>query len=117
MLCLFCRYLGNGTKDVGTVDSCSLQTVSMINLSITSLFVNIKIRKVVVKVQIGSTEVPPEKGSMSGEQGGYLRLLHSQQYQPHPSQPLVELCHHQRVWTRDTGTEFRYEPADQVPQN
>ena len=43
---------------------------------------------------------------MSGEQGSNLRLLHSQQYQPHPSQPLMELCHHQGVWARDTGTEL-----------
>ena len=89
MLRLVSGNVGDGSKDVGTVSGRSLDTVSdyqllivlvrdktspVVDSPLASFVVDIKILKIVVKVDTTSTQVPTEEGSVRGEDGGDINV-------------------------------------------
>lgn len=59
--------VGYSGKDVGAVSSTAFNTVTMVDATLTSLLIDIKVGEVVVEINRASTEVTAQKSSMSGE--------------------------------------------------
>lgn len=57
-------------EDIGAVGGAPLDAVAVVDATLASLVVDIKVGEVVVEVDASGTEVPAEEGGVGGEDGG-----------------------------------------------
>lgn len=93
-------------KDIAAVSSSTLDAVSVVDATLASFVVDIKIPEVVVKVDGSSTKVTSEQGSVGGEDGGDVDMTLAAEGDAHTCEPFVEvgnnrrsflMCH--KLWT------------------
>lgn len=100
MLALVGSNMTDSRKDIGTMSCASLDTVTMINTTLTSLVINIKVSEVVVKVNRASTQVTAQKSSVRGKDGSNVNLALLDQWNGNTSQPFVEMSNNSWTWVR-----------------
>ena len=61
-------------EHVGQVSCCPLQAVSVVDLPLAGLHVDIEVLEVVVEVHGSGTQVSSQHGGVSGEHRGHLHL-------------------------------------------
>jgi hypothetical protein len=83
--------MGNGGKDVGRVGGGSLDAVSVVDATLSSLSVYIKPLEIIVKVNRSGTEISSEEGGVSGEYGGDIDSTFFAERQSYTGQPFMEL--------------------------
>lgn len=83
-------------KDVAAVGCGTLDTVTMVDTTLASFMVDVKVAKVVVKVDGPGTEVSSKQGGVGCEDGGDIDMTLAAQGDAHTSEPLVEVCDHGR---------------------
>jgi len=92
MLTLVSSDMRNGCEDIGGVGSTAFYAVTVVNASLSSLSVAVKVLQVVVKVDRAGTEVTTKEGCVSGEDGGDVDSALLTQRESNTSEPLMELC-------------------------
>lgn len=70
VLTLISSNVRNGSEDVCTMSSRSFYTISMINSSLSSFMIDVKVLKVVVEIHTSCTEITTQKSGMCGKDGG-----------------------------------------------
>ena len=85
------RDLRDGGESVGQVGSSPLHAVAVVDLSFASLFIDVEVVQVVVKVDFAGTEVAAQQSGVRGENRGHFDAPEPQQDQTDPGQPLVEV--------------------------
>ena len=88
---------------MGQVGRCPLQTVSVVDLPLARLHVNIEVLEVVVEVHGPGTEMSSQQGGVGGEHRGHLHLPEPQHDQGDPRHPLVEMSHNLGVLLTTLG--------------
>lgn len=82
------RYCG---EDIGAVRCSPLDAVPMVNSSLTSLVVHIKVLKIIIKVNRSSTQISPQESGVSGENSGDVNMALAAKRDCQPGQPFVEM--------------------------
>lgn len=72
MLAFVCSNVGNRGEDIARVSGSAFYAVPVVDASLSSLCINIEILEIVVKVDVTSTEITTEKGSVGGEDGSNI---------------------------------------------
>ena len=67
MFALIRRDVGDGSKDIRTMSSGPLDTVSMVDPSLSSFMIHIKVLEIVVEIYRSRTEVASEKSCVRSE--------------------------------------------------
>jgi hypothetical protein len=91
--------MADGRKDVCTMGCSPLDTVTMIDTSLSSLCIHIKEFQVVVKVNITSTEVTTKKGCVGCEDGSDVHVPFADEDESDTSEPFMEVS--DDAWGRD----------------
>jgi len=81
----------NRSEDIASVSGSAFYAVPVVDASLSSLRINIEILEVVVKVDVSSTEITTEKGSVGGEDGSNIDAALLAEWQSYTSEPFVEL--------------------------
>ena len=89
-----CCYVGDGCENISRMGGGSFYAIAVIDASLASFRVHIKVLQVVVEVDGAGAEIPTKKGSMGGENGGDIDLSLLGERQSHTSKPFVELGYH-----------------------
>jgi len=63
----------------------------VVNASLSSFVIDVKVLQVIVKVDTSSTEIPAKESSVSGEDGRDINMTLSAQGNSQPGLPLVEM--------------------------
>ena len=85
-------------KDIAAVSSSTLDAVSVVDATLASLVVDIKVPEVVVKVDGSSAKVTSEQGSMGGKDGGDVDMTLAAEGNAHTCEPLVEVGNNRRLF-------------------
>lgn len=91
MLRLKCSDVRYSGEDVARMGGSALNAVAVVDTALTSLGVDIKVLKVVVKVNGAGAKVSTEKSSVSGEDGGDVDAALLGQRQSNTGKPLVKV--------------------------
>ena len=91
MLTLIGGNVGHGCKDICGVRSCTLDAVTVVNPSLSSLGIHIEVLKVVIKINGTSTEVTTEESSMGGEDRRNVNAPLPAEWETDTSKPFVEM--------------------------
>jgi hypothetical protein len=78
-------------KDITTVSGSALDTVSVVNATLASLMVDIKVPEIIVKVNGSSAKITPKQGSMSGKDSGHIDVTLAAKSDTHTGKPFVEV--------------------------
>jgi hypothetical protein len=89
--------MGYSSEDIRTVSSTTLDTVTMIDTTLSCFFIHIEMGEVVVEIHRTSTEVTTQQSSMGGENGAYIELTLLDERKSNTSLPLVEMGNHSRI--------------------
>jgi hypothetical protein len=73
------------------VGGSTLDAVTMVDATLSSLVVDVKVAQVVVKVNGSGTEVAAKEGGVGGEDGGDVDMTLAAESNAHTSEPLVEV--------------------------
>ena len=79
---------------MGQVGRCPLQAVSVVDLPLAGLHINIEVLEVIVKVHGSGTEMSSQHCGMCGEHCGHIHLPQPQHDQGDSRHPLMEMSHH-----------------------
>lgn len=91
VLALKRRDMRDGSKDVCRVSCRSLDAVSMIDPTFTSLRIHIKMMEVVIEVNRARAEIPSEEGRMGGEDSRQIHVSLFGQREGNPGEPFMEM--------------------------
>lgn len=72
MLAFVCRDVRNGSEYIAGVGRRTLDAVSVVDSSLSSFGINIKVLKIVVEIDGTGTEVSSKQSCMCREDGGYI---------------------------------------------
>lgn len=61
--------VGDGSEDIARVCRCTLNTVTVVDATLTSFRINVKILQVIIKINRSSAKISTKKGSVSREDG------------------------------------------------
>jgi len=84
----------DSSEDVATVGGGTFDAVAVVDTALASLVVDVKVAKVVVKVDGSSTEVSSEQSGVCREDSGDIDMALAAQGDAHTSKPLMEVCDH-----------------------
>lgn len=91
MLALVCGDVGDCCEDIGRVRRGSLNAVAVVNTTLSSLSVHIKVLEVVVEINRASAKIATKEGGVGGEDGGNVDAALLAEGYCYTCQPLVEL--------------------------
>jgi hypothetical protein len=83
--------VGDGGEHIGGVRSSALDTVSVVDSTLSSFCVDIEELQVIVKIDRASAQVATQEGSVGGEDGGDIDAPLLAEGESDTSEPLVEL--------------------------
>lgn len=91
MLRLVCSNVGNGGKDIAGVCGGALNAVSVVDTTLSSFRVNVKVLQVVVEIDGTSAQVSPEKSRVGGEDCGHINATLLAEREGDTRKPFVEM--------------------------
>jgi hypothetical protein len=74
MFTLVCSDVGYGREYISTVGGRALDTISMVNATLSSFVIDIKVLEIVVEIDGAGAEVPAEEGCVCGENSGNIDM-------------------------------------------
>lgn len=92
MFRLVCCDMGHCRKHIRTVRGRPLNTIAMINATFPGFMIDVKVLKIVVKVDGTGAEVATEKSGVCGEDGGHVDMTFSAKGDSEARLPFVEVC-------------------------
>jgi hypothetical protein len=66
--------MADSSEYIGAVGCCSLNTITVVDSTFTSLGINVKELQVVVKVDISSTQISPQQSCVCGKDGRNVQV-------------------------------------------
>jgi len=99
MFSFICSDVRDGGEDICTVCRGAFDAISVIDTTLSGFVINVKVLKVVVKVNGSSTQVSAQKGRVCRENRGDIDVPVPTERNGDPCLPFVEMCH-------DSGAEL-----------
>lgn len=91
MLTLVSSDMRYSSEDIGGVGSTAFYAVTVVDASLSSLGIAIKVLQVVVEIDRAGAEITTEEGCVSGEDGSHVNSALLTQRESNTSEPLMEL--------------------------
>lgn len=91
MLGLVSSDMGHGGKDIAAVSGSTLDAVAVVDATLASLMIDIKVAQVVVKVDGSGAEVAAEEGGVGSEDGGDVDMTLAAEGNTYTGKPLMEV--------------------------
>ena len=91
MFGLVCGDVGDCGEDIAGVCGGTLNTVPVVDTTLSCLGVHIEVLEVVVEIYGAGAKVTSEKGCVGGEDSGYIDASLAAEWERHTGEPLVEM--------------------------
>jgi len=83
--------MGDGCEHIGAVGRRPFNAVSVVNTAFARLVIDVKVLKIVIKVNTPRTEIAAQKRRVRGENGGDINVTFPAERYRHANLPFVEV--------------------------